>query len=308
MVIDEPDQKQEQLSSNQLRQEQKPVLRGTLVPASPRPDLVPATGKIVQPLQVSKNGNKRPTQELSAAAAARDIAKEKEDIGAYPSPTKKKKVKGIPTPSKKKDTVKIYQDNKPVENRPASQASYHKSGRLFFPLLLGSSVADSERRDTGSMKQTGLRPLLLRAESAQSVRPPILKIDPAVDSSTIPTGPLTSTPKKVFGTPSSPAARGAGNRNSVYTPSKKGNGAVGGGTALGGQVRDSKELAKMNKSPESVKTLKIAIEDKENVPSGDYRQGRSPRKGAKSPVKQQQGLRASQIGNGKSLSRMFRCG
>lgn len=149
------------------------------------------------------------------------------------------------------------------------------------------------------MKQTGLRPLLLRAESAQSVRPPILKIDPAVDSSTIPTGPLISTPKKLFGTPSSPATRGAGNRNSIYTPSKKGN-AAGGGTTLGGQVRDSKELAKMNKSPESVKTLKVAVEDKENISSGDYWQGRPPRKGAKSPVKQQQGLRASQNSNGQS--------
>ena len=134
----------------------------------------------------------------------------------------------------------------------------------------------------GSVKQTGLRPLLLRAESAQSIRAPVLKIDASTPD--IPSGPLTSTPKKqkqastTFGTPLSPAtaARNANNnRTSGNTPSKKGG--VGG-------VRDSKEL--VAKSPGTAKTLQTkngGEEGKENV---RYWQGRSPRKAVVSPQKQ----------------------
>lgn len=127
---------------------------------------------------------------------------------------------------------------------------------------------------TGSVKQTGLRPLLLRAESAQSVRPPVLRIDPT-NATEVPCGPLTSTPKKSIGAPLTPSSRST-NRNSVYTPSKKG--------PLGSKVRDSKDLAE-KKSPVGGKTPK-ALHDKENGYDSGYWQGRSPRKAARSPQKQ----------------------
>lgn len=113
-----------------------------------------------------------------------------------------------------------------------------------------------------------------------------------MDASTpdIPSGPLTSTPKKqksTFGTALSPATRNANNggskRNSVYTPTKK-----AGAGDLAGQVRDSKEL--VDKSPGNAKTLlanKNAGEQ-EGKENAGYWQGRSPRKAVKSPQKQTQ--------------------
>ena len=86
-----------------------------------------ASAKGVHP----SNNNKR-QQDIDTSSC-----KQEEDncgVATSPSPTKKQKKKAIPTPSsKRKNTeVKVYQD-KPADQRPASQASMHKSGKRFYP-------------------------------------------------------------------------------------------------------------------------------------------------------------------------------
>lgn len=160
---------------------------------------------------------------------------------------------------KAKKEIKIFKDPAPPQATSTTSNVIARGLNSNQASATPSTAETTSSSSTSSSSKPGLRPLLLRADSAQGLRAPA--------KSFIDGNPLMSTPTKKFGQAAN--AWSASNNASAASSRVLDVSATPRKTAVNrvssvAQTRDSKEL----RSPESIKTQKSAVsmreQDKEN--------------------------------------------
>jgi hypothetical protein len=205
---------------------------------------------------------------------------------AAPKPVSQPDFKRPPTATNNaRSEIKIFKDPAPVQPTSSkihargvnskqaeanATANTNANASASFSTATPPAPTTREIRSPTPSSKSGLRPLLLRAESAQGLRAPA-KLN-WIDGT-----PLTSTPTKKSGQAVNPS-RVAGNNNSIVSPSRvidsrasirssatPKKGAAVNRVSSVAQTRDSKEL----RSPESIKTFKSAKSGQDNKLNND---------------------------------------